>query len=277
MSESKTLMDSITQAASKKGGDTVPRAAFDQLLQLVQLQNDHMISLSRSIAKHSSSSNKNHSALTHSAPSFEITSPKKKKAKTEKQEKIAKPPSSPEFHAKQTPPVVNQEPLTLEEQETLSEDINNLPEFLLPGAMEIIRQADGVNDDDDEIDLDLDMLDIVTQRKLQHYISQVRCAVALASEHAHISFLPHFFANHFVWCVFMWESNECIRTTSPKERKGRRESRHLQHKHHHLLLHPRQKRRHPIFDPLASLFFRWVKMIVMMTMTSLIPVRIRSK
>jgi len=172
MSESKTLMDSITQAASKKGGDTVPRAAFDQLLQLVQLQNDHMISLSRSIAKHSSSSNKNHSALTHSAPSFEITSPKKKKAKTEKQEKIAKPPSSPEFHAKQTPPVVNQEPLTLEEQETLSEDINNLPEFLLPGAMEIIRQADGVNDDDDEIDLDLDMLDIVTQRKLQHYISQ---------------------------------------------------------------------------------------------------------
>jgi hypothetical protein len=70
--------------------------------------------------------------------------------------------------------VENPEPLSFEEQEALSEAINLLPEWLLPGAMQIIREADFVNDDDDEIDLDLDQLDTITQRKLQSYVMEVR-------------------------------------------------------------------------------------------------------
>jgi len=67
-------------------------------------------------------------------------------------------------------------PLSFEEQEALSEAINLLPERLLPGAMQIIREADFVNEDDDEIDLDIDQLDTRTQRKLQSFVMEVRLA-----------------------------------------------------------------------------------------------------
>jgi hypothetical protein len=180
VTESKELIDSISQATSQVS-DSVPRAAFDGLMKLVQLQHDHMISLHRMVMKSSGGSSSKYSSHSPAAASataitsYEIddrkSSPKKKKAKTEKQEKKAKPPLSPEYYPKQSP-VVN-------EQEALSEDINNLAEDLLPGAMDIIRQADGVNDDDEEIDLDLDMLDIKTQRKLQQYILEVRYTAAL--------------------------------------------------------------------------------------------------
>ena len=46
--------------------------------------------------------------------------------------------------------------------------------------MQIIREADFVNDDDDEIDLDLDQLDTITQRKLQSYVMEVRSANAVS-------------------------------------------------------------------------------------------------
>lgn len=68
------------------------------------------------------------------------------------------------------------QPLSFDEQEALSESINLLPERLLPGAMQIIRESVIVNDDDDEIDLDIDQLDTKTQRKLQKFVMQVRLA-----------------------------------------------------------------------------------------------------
>jgi len=42
--------------------------------------------------------------------------------------------------------------------------------------MQIIREADFVNEDDDEIDLDIDQLDTRTQRKLQSFVMEVRLA-----------------------------------------------------------------------------------------------------
>jgi hypothetical protein len=93
-----------------------------------------------------------------------------------------------------SPTIEHLVPLTFDEQEALAEDINNLPDHLLSGAMDIIRQADVHDDDDDEIDLDLDMFDIKTQRKLQLYIlsggdvsardeaKKAKSGVALASD-----------------------------------------------------------------------------------------------
>ena len=40
--------------------------------------------------------------------------------------------------------------------------------------MQIIRESEIVDDDDDEIDLDIDQLDTKTQRKLQKFVMQVR-------------------------------------------------------------------------------------------------------
>jgi hypothetical protein len=63
-------------------------------------------------------------------------------------------------------------PLSFEEQEALSEAINLLPDRLLPGAMQIIREDDFVNDDDVEVDLDIDQLDTKTQRRLLRFVMQ---------------------------------------------------------------------------------------------------------
>lgn len=83
------------------------------------------------------------------------------------------PPSSEDARAAPPePPAEDLAPLSFEEQEALSESINLLPERLLPGAMQIIREADFVNDDDDEVDLDIDQLDTRTQRKLQKFVME---------------------------------------------------------------------------------------------------------
>ncbi len=113
--------------------------------------------------------------VTYSPP----PKPKKKKVKSEAEPSSFSPPPSPKTFPTQAPAVENLMPLSFEEQEALSEAINLLPEKLLPGAMQIIREADFVNDDDDEIDLDIDQLDTRTQRKLQSFVMEVRLAKML--------------------------------------------------------------------------------------------------
>jgi hypothetical protein len=180
--ETKSLKEAITQAAPTSPDAPVSRQEFNLLMELIQLQSDHIAAVHRYATKSGSSllgtvDSKNTSsadATVHHAEgsSKSTTSPKKKKPKTEKNDKVkTKPPPSPQYSPEQ-PSEENLEPLSMEEQVALSEGINGLPEYLLPGAMQIIREADSVNDDDDEIDLDLDMLDIRTQRKLQRYINE---------------------------------------------------------------------------------------------------------
>lgn len=65
-------------------------------------------------------------------------------------------------------------PLTLQEQEVLTETINNLPGDKLPGVIQIIRESAQLGGDEDEIDLEIDQLDTATQRKLQRYVNKVR-------------------------------------------------------------------------------------------------------
>ena len=97
--------------------------------------------------------------------------PKKKKQKKEP-EYTQSPPQSPIVAPASA--VENLQPLSFDEQEALSETINLLPERLLPRAMQIIREADFANDDDNEIDLDIEELDTKTQRKLQSFVMEVR-------------------------------------------------------------------------------------------------------
>jgi bromodomain-containing factor 1 len=64
-------------------------------------------------------------------------------------------------------------PLTLQEQELLTETINELPADHLHGVIQIIREAAKLTGEEDEIDLEIDQLDTATQRKLLQHVSKV--------------------------------------------------------------------------------------------------------
>lgn len=68
-------------------------------------------------------------------------------------------------------------PLTLQEQEFLTETIPELPPDNLHGVIQIIREAAKLTGEEDEIDLEIDQLDTSTQRKLLRYVTKVRNGV----------------------------------------------------------------------------------------------------
>jgi hypothetical protein len=74
-------------------------------------------------------------------------------------------------HQREERQQLNEKPLTMEEQVALFEGINNLLDCQLSGAVQILCDASVVNEDDNEINLELAMLDIATQRKLQCYVA----------------------------------------------------------------------------------------------------------
>ena len=92
------------------------------------------------------------------------------------------------------PVVMPDTPLTREEQELLTETINELPAEHLGIVIQIIREAAPVGADEEEIDLDIDQLSFSTQRKLWRYVSKVRIRVK-------IRFVGHFIHH---WLMFLF-------------------------------------------------------------------------
>ena len=65
-------------------------------------------------------------------------------------------------------------PLTWNEQEQLTLTINGLDASKLRGVIQIIKESADLDDDLDNIDLEIDLLDTATQRKLYNYVMKVR-------------------------------------------------------------------------------------------------------
>ncbi|KAL3930095.1 MAG: hypothetical protein SGBAC_011915 [Bacillariaceae sp.] len=91
---------------------------------------------------------------------YEMPPVPKKTTKKKQESKIEKPPEE------------DLRPLTLAEQELLTETINDLPTDNLNGVIQIIREAAKLSGDEDEIDLEIDQLDTATQRKLLRHVSK---------------------------------------------------------------------------------------------------------
>ena len=68
-----------------------------------------------------------------------------------------------------TPPP---KPLTYEEQEAVAAGLSNLPDELLPRVEEIFKKAGLIGDNEDEIDIDINELDISSQRELQRLVME---------------------------------------------------------------------------------------------------------
>jgi hypothetical protein len=188
----KSIMAAIAQAVPDDPNTDVTRFEYNLLVQAIKDVQDQIVGLHKLVKKSfksttpSSADDKMVIAPSYDSsyePSYHAVEassqppkPKKKKCKKEAEPSSSSPPPSPKTFPTQAAVVENLVPLSFEEQEALSEAINLLPERLLPGAMQIIREADFVNEDDDEIDLDIDQLDTRTQRKLQSFVMEVRLA-----------------------------------------------------------------------------------------------------
>jgi len=101
-------------------------------------------------------------------PSSSSADKRASKSKSKKKEK-----SSPEVETVEEGEVEEEEkPLTIEEQEKMTEIINDLGGEHLNEVIKIIREGTKLGDED-EIDLEIDLLPVSTQRKLQHYVLKV--------------------------------------------------------------------------------------------------------
>jgi len=193
VASNRSVLDKITAAAQDPNATSqVSRTEFNLLLEMVQNMQEHIVAVHNLLSNASKSSAVQpiESSLvlsSFSASETSNTTTKKKKKPPQKgsttehveseepvepkQEPEHSPPPSPQV-SPEPEPVVDIAPLTLAEQEDLSEAINQLPENLLPGAMQIIREADFVSEDDEEVDVDIDQLDTRTLRRLQQFVRE---------------------------------------------------------------------------------------------------------
>jgi hypothetical protein len=168
---------SIVAVASTTSSTSVSRSEFNMLLNHIQQLQQQIVKTYEAVAELSPGDETDNSGpvpmatesssayvpLSHSAPA--PVPEKKKPAKRKSEVAVAEEP----------PPAVDESaPLTLDEQELLTETINELPPEHLGGVIQIIREAAPVGADEDEIDLEIDQLSYVTQRKLLRHVSKVR-------------------------------------------------------------------------------------------------------
>ena len=181
-----SAMAAVVAAAPSNSspGGSITRSEFNMLLQMIQQLQGQVVQ-THTLLANLSPSNEHDDAASIAAsvmsegdsvfvpPSEVISSrPPASKGKTKKKgDAVAKADkAAPAFAMEED------KPLTLKEQEALTETINLLPEERLPGVIQIIRESTHLNGDEDEIDLEIDQLDTATQRKLQRYVLQVRLA-----------------------------------------------------------------------------------------------------
>jgi hypothetical protein len=192
LAANRSTMAAIAAAAPEDSDASVSRAEYNLLVDAIKQMQEQVVGLHKLVKKSmkpggtatdtkagagvvSVAEAPFHAPASHTTAVSQPSKPKKKKPKKDPEPEYvpeATPPASPETYPVQAPTEVDLQPLSFEEQEALSEAINLLPERLLPGAMQIIRESDLVNDDDDEIDLDIDQLDTKTQRKLQAFVME---------------------------------------------------------------------------------------------------------
>mmetsp|Transcript_3187 Transcript_3187/g.8801 ORF Transcript_3187/g.8801 Transcript_3187/m.8801 type:complete len:1350 (+) Transcript_3187:236-4285(+) len=116
-----------------------------------------------------------HDGVDSSAAASSTTKSSSASANKKKPKKKPEPPKPAEKKKPQPEPVATEDdstPLTLQEQEFLTETIPELPQDNLHGVIQIIREATKLTGEEDEIDLEIEELDTLTQRKLLRYVTK---------------------------------------------------------------------------------------------------------
>ena len=177
-SSNASAVAAIVAAAPATNSTTVTRTEFNMLLHLIQQLQNQVVQTHTALAELSpgnegdakagpaaSAAGPGGKTAVHSAPSAAPAPAQEKKKVTKRKSVTVEAP---------VPMVDDSKPLSLEEQELLTDTINELPPQHLGGVIQIIREAAPVGADEDEIDLEIDQLDTKTQRKLLRHVSKVR-------------------------------------------------------------------------------------------------------
>jgi hypothetical protein len=171
-------LNAIVAAAPSGAADAaVTRTEFNQMLHMIQ-QLQQQVVQTYTVLADTLSDEIDETAMTAyeltaalSSPSTDVlpvaAAEKKKPAKKKELPKVVEKPVEEDSR-----------PLTLQDQELLTETINDLPADHLHGVIQIIRDAAGLTGEEDEIDLEIDQLDAVTQRTLLRHVSKVRLLVS---------------------------------------------------------------------------------------------------
>jgi len=189
MSTANTNAMAAIVAAAPQGVPNAPvsRGEFNMMIHMIQLLQKQIVQTHNAVAELSPDDDTESASApavaSSEAPGFDLYAsltpasgapPEKKKSK----KKAPAPAPAPvlEKIVEEPPPAFYDDthPLTLQEQETLTETINNMPPDHIPGVIQIIRESASLAGDEDEIDLEIDQLDTVTQRKLLRHVSKVR-------------------------------------------------------------------------------------------------------
>jgi hypothetical protein len=173
----------IVAAAPLVSTPNVTRSEFSMLLNMIRELQRQVVATHTAVAELSPGdevegdamsvvSGPNPASVISAVPSTvaQQPPPERKKSVKRKSENV----SSGEASAAAVAALDDSRPLTLDEQELLTETINDLPPEHLGGVIQIIREAAPVGADEDEIDLEIDQLDTKTQRKLLRHVSKVR-------------------------------------------------------------------------------------------------------
>uniref|UniRef100_A0A7S4AEH9 Bromo domain-containing protein n=1 Tax=Pseudo-nitzschia australis TaxID=44445 RepID=A0A7S4AEH9_9STRA len=155
----------------------VTRKEFNIMLNVIQKLQHQVVKTYTMLAELSSDDPGSGAGLDSPDPVSSSTKGSGAAAIKKKPKKKPEPPKPPEKKKPQPEPVIPEDdtiPLTLAEQEFLTESIPGLPQDNLQGVIQIIREAAKLTGEEDEIDLEIDQLDTPTQRKLLRYVTKVR-------------------------------------------------------------------------------------------------------
>jgi len=170
-SSNESAIASILAAAPTSSSPHVTRTEFAMLLSMIQQLQKQVVQTHTAVAELSPGDETDAKfpavagiAAPSAATAARSVAPERKKSTKRKAEAA---PVAPQ------PVVDDAMPLTLQEQETLTETINELPPEHLGAVIQIIREAAPVGADEEEIDLEIDQLDTKTQRKLLRHVMKV--------------------------------------------------------------------------------------------------------
>lgn len=164
-------------AAAPSTSDGVTRTEFNMMLQLIQQLQGQVVQTYTLLANMSSDSVDQEGSATDATVTSSIPIPPITPLPEPSLPSLQEKRKAPKREEKPAPVINEDKPLTFEEQQQLTDTINNLPAEKLPGVINIIRESGSFGDDEEEIDLEIDALDTVTQRKLQRYVAKVKFIV----------------------------------------------------------------------------------------------------